>query len=232
MKNSTFSAQVANNLLTLLQGYSKTIRLLLVMLLTLTVSANVWGATYTKVTSTPADWSGEYIVVYESDNTAYVWTGVDAAKCNTTATISNNSVTGDFVTVTIAPMTGGYSIKVNGGANSGKYICGASGSNKLNFNASAQLNTLSYETDWVKITSNTSVLTFNKASSDMRFRYYKSSSYSSQQHIQLYKLTTGGGVTPDPITVTLDKSTLSLEEGENATLTATVTGSTDAVTWT
>lgn len=46
MKNSTFSAQVANNLLTVLQGYSKTIRLLLVMFLTLTVSANVWGATY------------------------------------------------------------------------------------------------------------------------------------------------------------------------------------------
>lgn len=200
MKNSTFSAQVANNLLTLLQGYSKTIRLLLVMFLTLTVTTNAWGATYTKVTSAPADWSGEYIVVYESDNTAYVWTGVDAAKCNTTATISNNSVTGDFVTVTIAQMTGGYSIKVNGGTNSGKYIYGTSGSNKLNFNASAQLNTLSYETDWVKITSNTSVLTFNKASSDMRFRYYKSSSYSSQQHIQLYKLSTGGGgsTTVDP----------------------------------
>ena len=46
MKQSTFSAQVANNLLTVLQGYSKTIRLLLVMFLTLTVSANVWGATY------------------------------------------------------------------------------------------------------------------------------------------------------------------------------------------
>ena len=200
MKNSTFSAQVANNLLTLLQGYSKTIRLLLVMLLTLTVTTNAWGATYTKVTSAPADWSGEYIVVYESDNTAYVWTGVDAAKCNTTATISSNSVTGDFVTVTIAPMTGGYSIKVNSGTNSGKYISGTSESNKLNFNASAQLNTLSYETDWVKITSNTSVLTFNKASSDMRFRYYKSSSYSSQQHIQLYKLSTGGGgsTTVDP----------------------------------
>ncbi len=44
MKQSTFSAQVANNLLTLLQGYSKTIRLLLVMFLTLTASAQVWGA--------------------------------------------------------------------------------------------------------------------------------------------------------------------------------------------
>ena len=47
MKQSTSFAQVANNLLTLLQGYSKTIRLLLVMLLTLTVSANVWGADVT-----------------------------------------------------------------------------------------------------------------------------------------------------------------------------------------
>ena len=43
MTQSTFSAQVANNLLTLLQGYSKTIRLLLVMLLTLTVTTNAWA---------------------------------------------------------------------------------------------------------------------------------------------------------------------------------------------
>ena len=45
MKNSTFSAQVANNLLTLLQGYSKTIRLLLVMFLTLTAST-AWAEDY------------------------------------------------------------------------------------------------------------------------------------------------------------------------------------------
>ena len=54
MKNSTFSAQVANNLLTLLQGFSKTIRLLLVMFLTLTVTTNVWGATWEKATSIAA----------------------------------------------------------------------------------------------------------------------------------------------------------------------------------
>ena len=47
MKQSTFSAQVANNLLTLLQGYSKTIRLLLVMFVTLTVTTNAWGETLT-----------------------------------------------------------------------------------------------------------------------------------------------------------------------------------------
>ena len=43
MTQSTFSAQVANNLLTLLQGYSKNIRFLLVMFLTLTISAEVWA---------------------------------------------------------------------------------------------------------------------------------------------------------------------------------------------
>ena len=50
MKQSTFSAQVANNLLTLLQGYSKTIRLLLVMFLTLTAST-AWGAKITTYSS-------------------------------------------------------------------------------------------------------------------------------------------------------------------------------------
>lgn len=56
MKQSTFSAQVANNLLTVLQGYSKTIRLLLVMFLTLTVTTNAWGATET-ITLSDFGWS-------------------------------------------------------------------------------------------------------------------------------------------------------------------------------
>ena len=47
MKQSTFSAVMATNLLNVLQGYSKTIRLLLVMFLTLTVSVSAWGATET-----------------------------------------------------------------------------------------------------------------------------------------------------------------------------------------
>ena len=51
-KQSTFSAQVANNLLTVLQGYTKTIRLLLVMLLTLTVTTNAWAADVTLSSST------------------------------------------------------------------------------------------------------------------------------------------------------------------------------------
>lgn len=216
---------IMKTLHTIFTNFAKRSAMLLTLLLAVGIG-QAWGAeaTYTKVTSAPADWSGEYIVVYESDNTAYVWTGVDAAKCNTTTTISNNSVTGDFVTVTIAQMTGGYSIKVNSGTNSGKYIYGTSGSNKLNFGTSAQLNTLSYETDWVKITSNTSVLTFNNNSNDMRFRYYKSSSYSGQQHIQLYKLSTGGGGDSEPCdNPTVSWSTEPADGEVGGSMTASVT---------
>ncbi len=46
MTQSTSFAQVANNLLNVLQGYTKSIRLLLVMFLTLTVSTEVWAETF------------------------------------------------------------------------------------------------------------------------------------------------------------------------------------------
>ena len=146
---------------------------------------------YVKVTEAPSDWSGEYLLVYENNaTTAYVWTGVDVASCYVEKTITNNTIAvGDMVSITVAPITGGYSIKVNGGTNNGKYIYGTSGSNKINFGNTATLNTIAYESDGVVITSNTSVMRYNKASSENRFRYYKSSSYSSQQPIQLYKKT-------------------------------------------
>ena len=146
---------------------------------------------YVKVTNAPTDWSGEYLLVYENSATsAYVWTGVDVASCYIEKPISDNAIAdGDMVSITIASMTGGYSIKVNGGTNNGKYIYGTNNSNKINFGNSASSNTISYESNSVAITSNTSVMRYNKASSDNRFRYYKSSSYSSQQPVQLYKKT-------------------------------------------
>ncbi len=64
MKQSTFSAQVATNLLNVLQGYSKTIRLLLVMFLTLTVTTNAWGETVTLSNANIAK-------KYDSNNTNY-----------------------------------------------------------------------------------------------------------------------------------------------------------------
>lgn len=161
---------------------------------------NAWGAEWEKVTSAPADWSGEYLLVYESGTTAYVWTGVDAASCYTQGTISSNKITGEFVSLTIATMTGGYSIKVNGGTNSGKYIYGTSNSNTINFGTTAKANTLTYESSSTKIVSNTSVMRYNPQANNNRFRYFKSSSYSSQKAVQLYKKveqSEGGAVTED-----------------------------------
>ena len=144
---------------------------------------------FVKVTEAPTDWSGEYILVYEqSSTTGYVWTGVDVENCYVSKTITNNSIANDgLVTVTVAPMTGGYSVKVNGGENDGKYLFGKSGENKLNFGTSPALNTFSFESNSVIMTSNTSVMRFNNTSGQNRFRYFKASTYGSQQPIQLYK---------------------------------------------
>ena len=144
---------------------------------------------YVKVLSAPTDWSGDYILVYENSATsAHVWTGVDTQNCYVEKTINNNTIANDgMVSITIAPMMGGYSIKVNGGTNNGKYIYGTSGSNKINFGNSASANTLAYESNSVTITSNTSVMRYN--SSENRFRYYKSTTFSQQQPVQLYKKT-------------------------------------------
>ena len=144
---------------------------------------------YVKVTAAPTDWSGEYVLVYDNSATsAYVWTGLDVANCYVEKTIQNASVSGeDLISLSIAAMTGGYSIQVNGGTNDGKYIYGTSGSNKIIFGSNPSVNTLSFESDGVSITSNTSVMRFNI--SEKRFRYYKSATYSQQKAVQLYKKT-------------------------------------------
>jgi len=172
---------------------------------------------FVKVTAAPTDWSGEYLLVYENNETsAYVWTGVDEANCYSEQAITDNTIAnGNMVSITIAPMSGGYSIKVNGGTNNGKYIYGTNGSNKINFGNSASLNTLSYESNSVIITSNTSVMRFNNANGQNRFRYFKSDTYSQQQPIQLYKKT-GNIVTP---THTIQFKS---NEGSNSTQTQTV----------
>lgn len=172
------------------------------------------GTVYTKVDSEPADWSGDYLLVYENSSTAYVWTGVDATSCYATATISDDSISKPEAasTISIASVSGGYSIQVNGGTNDGKYISGASGSNTFNFGSSASANTISYDSG-VEIVSNTSHLRFNSASDQMRFRYFKSASYSSQKVVSLYK----EGQTIDP---SLDTLTIKANgsEADSATM--------------
>ena len=105
----------------------------------LLVSMMSFAADYAKITITPEDWSGEYLLVYEDKTSAHVWTGIDANSCCVSATSEEGIISGnDFVTITIAPMEGGYSILTNGGDNNGKYICGQADNNKLLFKDEAR----------------------------------------------------------------------------------------------
>ena len=169
--------------------------LLTALLLLAMNTISVFGqSNFVKVTSTPSTWEGEYLLVYDFDaTTAYAWTGVDAASCYEELSNSNGTISAsNAVTITIEAMDDGYSIKVNGGTNDGKYIYGQSGSNTIKFGDTPSLNTLECESDGVKITSNTSVMRFNSASNNLRFRYFKSASYTNQQPVPHYKKDDGG----------------------------------------
>ena len=50
------------------------------------------AAYYEKVTSAPADWSGKYLIVYETGENAYVFNGKDEANGYVAATISDNKI--------------------------------------------------------------------------------------------------------------------------------------------
>ncbi len=205
-----------------------TFLLTVVMLLTMKSFTATGQNNYEKVTSTPNDWAGEYLLVYEADaTTAYCWTGVDAANCYEEMTINGNSISAsNVVTISIAEMEGGYSILVNGGTNNGKYIYGQSGSNTIKFGTSPELNTLECESDGVKITSYTSVMRFNNASNNLRFRYFKSTSYTNQQAVQLYKKNDGGQQQETVATPTFSPAEGSYFEPQQVTISCATEGAT------
>lgn len=144
---------------------------------------------FVKVTSEPTDWSGEYLIVYEKGKLAFDGglPKLDAANDFISVTIADNKIAAtdatNAATFTIAPMTGGYSIK----AKNGLYVgWDSDASNGLSSQAGALKNTLSYNSDGIDIRGSAGAyLRYND--NDKRFRYYKSASYTNQQAIQLYK---------------------------------------------
>lgn len=144
---------------------------------------------YVKVTETPDDWTGEYLIVYEADH--YIFDGslisFDSTSNYKTVTITNNTISaedGDPYRFTIASMAGGYSIQ----GISGKYIGQNSNDNGLTTGTSAMKNTLSVDDggNVNVVGSGGAYLRYNKTSGQYRFRYYKDSTYSNQQPICLY----------------------------------------------
>ncbi len=145
---------------------------------------------YKKVTAAPTDWSGQYLIVYEAGSLIFDGSleKLDATGDKQNVTITDSTISaaqGDAYSFTVAAMDGGYSIQ----SASGVYIGRSAKSNGLDEGTSAKLNTISLNADGSVniIGSGGAYLRYNKTSGQDRFRYYKSSSYSSQQPIALYK---------------------------------------------
>ena len=151
------------------------------------------NATYQKVTSAPEDWSGEYVIVYEDGGMIFngTLTTLDAANNGQAVTITNGSIPAtdaDAYKFTISAVDGGYAIQSAGGY----YIGSTSNTNQLlSSKTTAYTNTLSMNDDGSVniIGSSGAYLRYNSASNQLRFRYFKSSTYSGQKAITLYKRT-------------------------------------------
>lgn len=144
---------------------------------------------YVKVTSTDDITDGQYLIVYEGNDThdAVAFNGgletLDAANNIIAVTIEN-----DEIAASEATQAAEFTINVADGtikSASGLYIGKTAYDNGLNASAETQYtNTFAITNDEAVITaSGNCTLRYNYASDQLRFRYYK----SGQQAIQLYK---------------------------------------------
>ena len=162
---------------------------MLVSLLPVSVfAAEPASGTWEKVTEAQADWSGQYLIVYEKGSLIMdgSLSALDKEGNKVDVTITDGKIVGDYAkyAFTIAPMTGGWSVQ----SASGKYISGKSGKNKIITGSTPELNTITFADGNVKIASNNTTLQYNAAATNgTRFRYYKS---ENQQPVALYKLST------------------------------------------
>ncbi len=168
---------------------------LLTFLLTALLAFGVgWAADYVKVTSTAGLTNGQYLIVYEGKNVAFNGglTTFDAPSNTIPVTISNGKIASTSTTDAAS-----FTIDVSQGTikSASKYYIGnKSNSNALSASTSeAYTNTLSIETngDATIVSSGGAYLRYNATSGQDRFRYFKSSTYTSQKAIQLYKLEQG-----------------------------------------
>jgi hypothetical protein len=156
-------------------------------------TVTVYQATsYNKVTTAQSDWSGTYLIVYETGNVAFNGglETLDAINNYISVTINNGKIEANSTTnaaaftISAGSASGKYYIK----SASGKYIGKAGTSNGLNANTSANANydnTISFSSGNVTIAGKDGLeLKYNDASNQKRFRYYG----SGQKSIQLYKL--------------------------------------------
>ena len=199
---------------------------------------------YVKVTTAPADWEGDYLIVYETNSVAFNGglSTLDATSNTIDVTIVDNEIAATDATnaakFTIEAVSGGYAIK----SASGNYIGVSSNSNGLKqtttsttYKHSLSIDASANAAIKAEFSSSTMALRFNKANNQNRFRYFKN---AGQEAIQLYKYTegTGGGEEDTTPVLVADVDALAFKAALNTTTDAqTVTltvKNLDAVTYT
>lgn len=171
---------------------------------TLTIAAPVApfdGDYFVKVTNTNDLTSGEYLIVYKDGSLAFDGSleTLDAVSNTIDVTFANNKIQG-----TNEVLAALFTLDVTEGtiqSASGMYIGQTSDANGLAASAeTTYTNTISFDEEGNAniISSGGAYLRYNSASNQTRFRYYKSSSYTSQQAIQLYKKESAEPVVPEP----------------------------------
>lgn len=147
---------------------------------------------YAKVTAAPTNWSGEYLIAYHDGGLIF-----DGSLTTLDAVNNNQSVTFNGNYINNAAALASYTFTINrANANtytirsaSGYYIGQTSDANGLASNTTTQYNnTISYNGGNIDIVSSGGAyLCFNNAANQNRFRYYRSSTYTNQKAIQLYR---------------------------------------------
>ena len=153
---------------------------------------------YVKVTETAGITDGEYLIVYEdaegNPKAPVAFDGslapvkLDVDSNNIEVSIASNTIAGntdiDAATFTINTAAGTIQTK------DGYYIGQTSNANGLATSTTTEYtNTISIENDGSAtiISSGGAYLRYNSANDNLRFRYFKSSTYTAQKAIALYK---------------------------------------------
>ena len=187
---------------------------------------------YVKVTSTADITAGEYLIVYEEGSLAFNGglEKLDAVANTIEVTIADGKIaaseTVDAATFTLAAVEGGWSIQ----SKSGLFIGQASNANGLQAKEEALVNTIAVSDAGADVVSGGAYLRYNAASNQTRFRYYKSSSYSAQQPVALYKKAGSSDEPVEKTEVILTADDIQIEVGQTAEVEYTVTPADAVVT--
>ena len=148
--------------------------------------ANVGG--YTKITSAAELTDGDYLIVCESHNVAFdgYLSTLDATENLIDIQVSNNTIA-ESNEVNNAIFT--YDATNKTLKSKSEYYIGqtANANGLASSTSTTYANTITFDEGNANIVSGGAYLRYNKASNQLRFRYYKSSSYTAQEAVQLYK---------------------------------------------